>query len=202
MMSRKVIILFFALGLFFTIGWAVAAQEEGTATPPETDKFAPPETPGTITFNQIPTDPEFGDFFGPVEFNHKLHEGFGCTICHHYFEKHRLAGIIPDANRMAENCSGCHHMDEAPYTQPMACSSCHQPGELDAFLAVKGNFACTVCHDIEMAMEPRVVKISEDEIYEPPALKAVYHRNCLECHKTMGAPSACDSCHKPNETAK
>jgi len=194
---RNVVLMVLIFGLLFTIAWTVAAQEESPGTPAAAPKFAPPETPGTITLDQIPPDPEFGEFYGPVEFNHKLHEGFGCSICHHYFDKHKLAGIVPETNKTAENCGGCHHTNEAPYAQINACSMCHQPGELDNFLSVKSNFACTVCHDIEMSMEPRVVKVSENEIYQLPALKGIYHQKCLECHKTMGAPSACDSCHKP-----
>ena len=202
MKSRSVILIILVLGLLFTIAWTVAAQEESAGAPAVTSKFAPPETPGTITLDQIPPDPEFGNFYGPVEFNHKLHESFGCSICHHYFEKHKLAGIIPGTNKTTEYCSGCHHSDEAPYAKPNSCSMCHQPGELDNFLSVKGNFACRTCHDIEMNMEPRVVKISENETYELPALEGIYHQKCLECHKTMGAPSSCDSCHKPNDSSK
>jgi len=202
MKSRNVILLTLVLGLLFTIAWTVAAQEESAGTSAATSKFAPPETPGTITLDQIPPDPEFGNFYGPVEFNHKLHEGFGCSICHHHFEQHKLAGIVPDSLKTTETCGGCHHMDQAPYTQPMSCSNCHQPGQVDGFLAVKSNFACTVCHDIEMSMEPRIVKISDSEIYQLPTLKGIYHQKCLECHKTMGANAACDYCHKPNESAK
>ena len=182
------------------MSWAVWAQEGEEATP----IYEAPETPAIITLAQIPPDPEFGHFYGPAEFNHILHEGFGCEMCHHYFDMHSTEGIILKDRRTQDNCSSCHHMDAAPYEEPMDCYMCHQEGELDAFLGVKSNFPCWYCHEIEMKMQPRIVEIKDEDtgiegLYLLPALKALYHQNCLECHKDYGASTECTYCHEPKE---
>ncbi len=202
MKSRYLLAILLAVCLSL-MSWVVWAQEgEGTTT-----KEAPPP-PDVITLDQISPDPEFGNFYGPVELNHLMHEGFGCEQCHHFFDKHMLPGIILESEHSDANCQGCHHMDSEPYDEPMNCYLCHQQGELDTFLSVKGNLPCWFCHETEMQMIPRVLEIEDPPgsgtmvLYNPPTQRAVYHQNCLECHKTFGASTECTFCHEAKTSTK
>jgi len=62
------------------------------------------------------------------------------------------------------------------------CAVCHhhsQPGEY---------FPCSQCHS------GKPIKTAKDRL---PGLKAAYHQQCMNCHKTSGSgPTGCTDCHE------
>ncbi len=73
---------------------------------------------------------------------------------------------------MAEGCGTCHHQhgDESG-----TCKGCHLLGQEDFRQSVTSGFlSCGACHGTYDPASPNV-----------PGLKAAYHRQCFECHRSM-----------------
>ncbi|TET67820.1 MAG: hypothetical protein E3J45_04225 [Candidatus Zixiibacteriota bacterium] len=64
------------------------------------------------------------------------------------------------------------------------CSNCHH------HTAIGDTPACSDCHN----------KPFDPENLQLPGLKGAFHRQCLDCHREMGATTECTGCHAKKET--
>ncbi len=104
-----------------------------------------------------------------VSFDHDMHieaTSENCTTCHHH-----TAGTPPED----PNCIPCH-MNSGEAESPL-CSDCHAAEPFSAANLEKSYNTPRLHHKAK------------------PGLKAVYHLNCLTCHKEVGAPDGCVDCH-------
>ena len=111
--------------------------------------------------------------FGPVYFDHAMHEEIVegiCAVCHH----HTLGTRIED-----ENCMRCHA--ESGATDEISCQGCHSDKRFDAEYLNEIDADNTLYH--------------RDKV----GLKAAYHLRCMNCHQEMGAATGCQDCHTRTE---
>ncbi len=111
-------------------------------------------------------------YYYAVDFDHSMHIDIveSCAACHHH-----TAGTPA----VDEKCTMCHDRTEA--SSPVACQRCHAP---DPFSA-----------------EQVYSRERESRRYhvDKPGLKGAYHRSCLGCHISEGAPIGCQDCHERNQ---
>jgi len=131
--------------------------------------------PKVLIMDKVGPSDVLGDMYGPVSFRHAYHSDIvrDCSICHHYFDDHYNDQVVP-----AEKCDACHASDD--------------------FDSMSRQLPCDTCHSPESGPEIRVITAEDGSVKTIPGLKAAYHRNCLDCHDSMGGPSGCGECHLAN----
>lgn len=93
-----------------------------------------------------------------------------------------VINAIEDSTDLYEPVNFSHRLHSEMSLMSHGCSICHHfnpPGKI-----VK----CTTCHSI---------KRDRTEL-NIPDIKAAYHRQCLECHKTWEEKTECKNCHELN----
>jgi hypothetical protein len=135
------------------------------------------------------------EYQGAQKFNHEEHEEYAdCYDCHH----------DEDIEPEPQKCSNCHKEDSGQLISMRTagherCETCHE----DMF--DEGMSGCQNCHDpVDMAANggdyTACKKCHDSEIEElvPPRMDA-FHKECMGCHREMGAgpsgPKDCNRCH-------
>jgi len=136
--------------------------------------------------------------YQPVLFNHIHHKeaaNLGCTFCHRYVERERIAGI-PNI----EICRACHATDAmskrpealkvVKYVQSEKQIPWQRMYELPRhvvfphWIHIQNKVDCSTCHGLTGFAERPVKMVDRN-----------YMEWCIDCHEKKGASVDCYTCH-------
>jgi len=116
----------------------------------------------------------------------------------HLYEKITFAHKI-HTDMLSDNCALCHHHTTGKVLEKSSCVKCHKNS------SEATTVSCKDCHPKNRFEAQYLKEVSADLTRyhtDKPGLKAAYHLKCMGCHKTMGAPTGCQDCHKKNDAGE
>lgn len=128
--------------------------------------------PKVVLLDKVGPEDVLGYLFDSVLFRHKYHAKIvkDCSVCHHFFNEHYNDQVVS-----SQRCQECHLAEN--------------------FDSMSRCLACDTCHEPNSSPEVRNIRSNNGVLLRIPGLKAAYHRNCIDCHNDMCAPSGCGDCH-------